>query len=361
MKTFALISLLTFGLFSCQRKQESRVLWLPQGRQVALLHGMKAAQVLLHDPHYQYFERVSLADLSTQLKQPTSAFRSREDALAQYKEAIQTNIRRFTTEEAELLEGLLQQACRLIHHIDPTIFPRKLALVKVTGRLMGPEVLYTRGQAMVIPQKVLNSYSEEKLLSFLVRGLYFLYIREHPHQQQELYALLKFKPLPHSQDSLQIPREVRERISLSPNTGPLNYYLHLATEGVSNIQRIYPLSSTAFHNIVVEDKSYAQKSFALYSIDTSNAGHWSLKTNPEGHSTLFFRDFYYQLRDQFPDQTISLVHPDLSLADQFVRVVLSTPLPEDVHPSDAMRIKELQEGIRAILAQSVSPKDRDPS
>lgn len=361
MRAFTLILFLTIGLFSCQRRQESRVLWLPQGRQVALLHGMKAAQVLLHDPHYQYFERISLSDLATQLKQPTSAFRSREDALAQYKEALRANIRRFTSQEAQLLEGLLQQACRLIHHIDPTIFPRKLALIKVSGRLMGAEVLYTRNQSLVIPQKVLKEYTEDELLTYLVRGLYFLYIREHPGQQRELYALFHYKPLPHPQDSLIIPEQVRDRISLNPNTGPLSYYLHLELAGTTGVQRLYPLCTTAFHHFVIEEPAYAQRSFVVYAIDTLSREHWQLEANAEGHSTLFFRDLITRIRQEFPSQTISLVHPDLTLADFFIRLVLSKPLPEEISPENADRLMKLQNQIRAIIEQPNSPKDPDLS
>ncbi len=359
MRVCTAILLLTISLFACQRQQESRVLLLPQGRQVALLYGMKAAQVLLHDPHYHYFERVSLTDLATQLKQPVSAFRSREDALAQYKEALQANIRRFTSEEAELLEGLLQQACRLIHHIDPEIFPRKLAIIKVSGRLMGPEVLYTRGQSLVIPQKVLKDYTDEDLLSYLVRGLYFIYIREHPRQQSELYALLHYKPLPHPQDSLVIPGPVRESISLNPNTGPLNYFLEL--EGAAESQRLYPLSSTNFHHFVIEDPVYAQRSFVVYALNPAEKGLWSLEADADGHSTLSFRDLINQIQERFPAQRVSLVHPDLSLADLFIRIVLAKPVPEELSPDYVANLTELQHQIRAIISSAESPSDKDPS
>jgi len=361
MRIPTLIFLLTLSIFSCQRQQESRMLWLPQGRQVALLHGMKAAQVLLQDPHYQYFERITVSDLATQLKQPISAFRSREYALAQYKEALQANIRRFTTEEAELLEGLLQQACRLMYHIDPSLFPRKLALIKVSGRLMGPEVIYTRGQAMIIPQKILKDYSEEKLLSSLVRGLYYLYIREHPQQQKRLYALFNYRPLPHSPDSLIMPEVVRNSINLDPNSGPLAFYLHLPARGASEIRRLYPLSSTAFHNMEIDDPGFPLRSFALYPIDTMANSQWVIETNPEGHSTLFLRDLFYEIQDEYQDEQISLVHPDFSLTDLFIRMVLSKPISEEISPRDAARMDTLINQVEKIIQRSPTPNNQDPS
>lgn len=139
----------------------------------------------------------------------------------QWFEMLRKEVREFSDEEQALLtENVLRIKEKLKPFRIP--FPEQILLVKTTGKEEAGAA-YCRGNAIILPQNMLNPRGMERLLT---HELFHILSSNDKALQARLYKIVHFEP----SGTLKLPAEIHDRKLTNPDAPELNYTLPIKTE-----------------------------------------------------------------------------------------------------------------------------------
>lgn len=324
---------------------------LPNGRQIVLLEGQAAQSRLTEERNNNYYQDITVKDMAIHLKQPVASFRSRADALFQFKNALREDVLPFQTEEARYLERLCLEVNRHIHALNPALIPPKVFIIKVKGMVFGRETVFTQNQCIVLPEALLTTKQKELLLPALYRSYYHLIAQTQPEVHRRIIGLLPFRPLPVPFNDLQNSQVLRPELLSTPETGLPKTYLHLEDSSSHSTIRLISVSHSQFHHFVVEDPTYALRSFILYPLDSLGPGSWSIRLSRAEGSTspVSFRNLLDQIQNVKEKERISFLPGELAIADMFASLTQREAWTNELPPDKQAAFSEILDQVEAIL------------
>jgi hypothetical protein len=303
------ISLVIIGLFSAcasdSSEQRVAVDW-------QLADSTAAAALIQQDTVDYFFEQITTTDMLLQMgafaERPTG---NRDSLLPLYRRFLAQQVRTFSTTEAEMLNGLMAEARRMVSVIHSDLFPQDIQLVKISGAAYGPSVYYTRERCIMIPANELRAENDEQLLQVLLHELFHVYSRYHPGKRQELYAEIGFTTV---SDSVILPEHLRKRLLLNPDGVRWQQKIALQPPMQDSSQVYFPILYATGLERPTGD-FFDHFAFGYFPVDSTAQG-WLVNTLPKTVAS------WPSFRQKTGENTNYIIHPDEILADNFVLLVL---------------------------------------
>jgi hypothetical protein len=340
--------LLLFIVISCSAQKPVHQLHMADGKLLVFLDSAAAGRTLVVDRTDRYFERVTAAEMSIQMKQPLRAGQDRQSLLPAYLEYLKKDVEDFTPAESAFTAEVMREVFKATRELSDDIFPDTLLMIKTKGTHYGPSVYYTRENCIVIPADVLEARQREAFTSTMFHELFHVYSRLNPDKQRQLYRLIGFEPIGY--DNLRLPPALAERVLFNPDGVDFGQKISLRLPDGSQVDAIPVIYANhpGFKKETPEFFGYLQ--FNLFQITPDEKGGWRVITRDDGFSSTLdinkLPDFFRQIRDN----TGYIIHPDEVLADNFSFLLRGKTNPK-VTERFSPEGKELLKMVEAVLRE----------
>lgn len=317
-------------MVSCKSPKESHDL-TPSGTNITFLDSTESALQIITDQHDSFFESLSIVDMAIQLR-TDKRFSTRDEALTEYKNKLRSEVSSFTSEEQMILKSTMQEAKRLLDSINPKLWPNNIDLIKIRTNHYGPDVYYTREDAIFIPDNVFTSNrSQTELLPVILHEIYHILSRFDNKFRTDTYKLINFvehhKKIKLS-DALQAKRltnpdgtTLEYAIKLSDNKGNST----LATPFIKSNQPYYSRSIPSF---------FAYINFDIYRLAELDDGSLFIESDKAGNTTLN-QEYQVDYFNHISDNTQYVIHPEEIMADNFKIAALTSKTGDRSHLSES--------------------------
>ncbi|WP_235297017.1 hypothetical protein [Portibacter marinus] len=307
--TYLFLILLVIVLCQCKAKQvtydspPAHTVPLTNDFQTLLLDSMQAAEAIATDNVDDFFERVTLTEVSIQMKDPALC-KEREGCIDAYKAFLRTDVASFTAEEVDKVSSVFSSLNELIKKVNPHLIDRDILLIKTKGNHYGNGVFYTRENKIIIPQDMLTNFMRESFLETMLHEFFHIFSRYNVETRNELYALIGFKPV----DGQINLGATGSRKLLNPD-GTTDYFIELE-EGPA-----YPMITASDDQYIRSKPTFFNYlEFNLYQLEEKTDGNYELgEVVPLQTANSFFQ--------QIKDNTNYIIHPDEIMADNFIYTI----------------------------------------
>lgn len=304
-------------VFSC-KAQPALVLTslqLDPQHTLLLLDSAQASQVLLHDATDRFFERVTAAEMSIQMKQALQPGQTRADLLPAFTGFLQRDVENFSAAESMLAAEVMQEIFNTCLKVAPDLFPDTLILIKTKGKHYGPSVYYTRENTVIIPADALEPSIRRAFTGTMYHELFHVFSRLNPEKRAQLYRLIGFEHI--GLENLVLPEKLADRVLYNPDGVDFAQRIRLQLENGSAIDAI-PVIYAKHPGYQPDVRSFfGYVEFNLYQIEAADSSAWRVITADDGYSSTLhlneIPDFFRQIKDN----TGYIIHPDEVLADNF--------------------------------------------
>ena len=283
-----------------------------------LLDIVAAAEVISKDDKEGFFEKVGITDMLIQMKRPYQDSLSRDELLIEYKAFLKTEVLDFTEEEAVFCREVFGEIYPQVQALHPDIFPKDLQLIKLKGNHYGSGAFYTREQAILIPQGVLQDPERASFSETMLHEIFHIYSRYHPEKRKALYELIGFNKLD-LPNGLSMDPALKNKILINPDGIDLAYAIELEENG----KPLFAVPILAANSLGYEkDKPefFDYLDFNLYPIQPPYSRAVKVLSKNNGSSRLDLKKvkgFYEQIQKN----TDYIIHPDEILADNFIFLI----------------------------------------
>ena len=191
--------------------------------------------------------------------------------------------------------------------------PEKVLLVHTSGKEEG-EAAYTRGNAIILPSKVL-SFSPEKLEDLLCHELFHVLSRHDAETRQRLYGIIGFRAC----EEIPLPAVLKDRKLTNPDAPLINCTIELKFE--SRLATATPIlfSSTETYDPAKGGSLFRYLTFRLLAVEKKD-GKWQPYLMG-GNPVLLDAPLVPAFVEQIGKNTTYIIHPDEILADNFIQLV----------------------------------------
>ena len=208
---FALVTLV-----SCKRLPENN---LSQKGSVVLLDSLQASEEIIKDDNDRFFDHITTIDVAIQLKtSPQSLKKLHVDF---YKEYLKTQVGNFTKSETEQLIAIWNKIQRYSKAVNQDL-AIDVNLVKIKTGHYGPNVFYTRGNNIFIPDNMTEKINGEVLFPILMHEWWHILSEYYPDLKEALYTVFGFKK--HNLQ-LVIPEKLNESLLTNPDGVSMDFAL----------------------------------------------------------------------------------------------------------------------------------------
>ncbi len=283
-----------------------------------LLNTVAAAEVISKDNKEGFFEKVGITDMLIQMKRPYEDSLNRENLLVEYKAFLKTEVLDFTEEEAAFCREIFGEIYPQVQALHPNVFPKDLQLIKLKGNHYGAGAFYTREQAILIPQGVLEDPDRAFFYETMLHEIFHIYSRYHPEKRNALYELIGFKKLD-IPNGLSMDPALKNRILINPDGIDLAYAIELEEDG----KPLFAVPILAANSLGYEKNKpefFDYLAFNLYPIQPPYSRTIKVLSQNDGSSRLDLKKvkgFYEQIQKN----TDYIIHPDEILADNFIFLI----------------------------------------
>jgi len=207
-------------------------------------------------------------------------------------------------------------------------FPKRVLVVKTSGDEEGGAA-YTRGEAIMLPAKILGS-ATPVLRRLLCHELFHVLSRSAPELRRKLYASIGFEPC----GDVTLPGDFERRRITNPDAPAFDHGIRVRVDGVERWMVPVLWSQTADYDAKAGQAFFETMEFRLMAVRLEgdpvrgvpeiDAGGAPIMTKPEDAGGFF---------EQVGRNTGYLIHPEEILADNFEILVAGerrTPNPEIV-------------------------------
>lgn len=310
-----------FSCFSCQSQSlpTTAVKDSGTGKVVLLLDARDASKAIVTDSAYRFFNLITAAEMSVQLKKPLVPGISRDTLLQEYLNFLASEPLDFTAADVEFLKKIVNNMYGTVASVNAGILPDTLRLIRTKENHYGAGVWYTRENCIIIPNGELVSKNVESFTTTMFHELFHIYSRLNPEKSRALYKIIGFEPV--GPGNLVLPESLKERILHNPDGVDYAQKIELKQADGSVITAIPVIWSN--HNGYTPQKKtfFNYVEFNLYPIVKGENGKWTVQVASDGiHSTIDVQeqpDFFRQIREN----TGYIIHPDEVLADNFAYIM----------------------------------------
>jgi len=307
--------LLIVLLFSCKAAKEGSILKLSETQNVVFMDSLQASKAIIVDSKEHFFEKITDVDMAIQMKENLPKTMSRSEKLTAYRNFLKEDVISFTNEDMTYLKDVFKEVYESANKINPTIFPKKIRLIKTHAEHYGGSVYYTREDIIVIPKNVLAVKNYDAIVSTIYHELAHIYSRYNEDKRHQLYDLVGFKNIGDSAD-LEMSPLLRKRILHNPDGINFAYKIDLKISEDSTISAIPIIASNEDQYENDKNTFFAYLDFKLYQV-VPKGDTYEVITDEDGKSTLNLReipDFFRQITQN----TDYIIHPDEIIADNFM-------------------------------------------
>lgn len=305
------------SVFSCtaQRSIQIQSLNLDAHHVLLLPDSADAARTIVQDQTDRFFERVTAAEMSIQMKQPLAAGQNRADLLPGFIDYLRGDMESFTPEESALVAEVMQEVFNTCNTVAPGIFPDSLVMLKTKGNHYGASVYYTRENYIVVPADVLSPEMRRQFTSTMYHELFHVYSRLNPAKRARLYRLIGFETI--GLEHLRLPDALAARVLHNPDGVDFAQKITLDTGNGKTIDAIPVIYANYPGFKPDQPEFFGYVEFNLFQIEKTTDGAWKVLTQPDGYTSVLdlknLPDFFRQIKDN----TGYIIHPDEVLADNF--------------------------------------------
>ncbi|MBN1846918.1 MAG: hypothetical protein JW810_14625 [Sedimentisphaerales bacterium] len=143
----------------------------------------------------------------------------------QFRRFCQESVRPWRDADRRRLEPLLREVqIRLAGYC--LRFPGRILLIQTSGREEA-NAAYTRQNAIILPQNIINRYPAGSLRNLLIHELFHVFSRYNPDRRDLLYGAIGFEP----GASLELPAELARRKITNPDAPEIRHTLGVTYQG----------------------------------------------------------------------------------------------------------------------------------
>lgn len=307
-----------------------------------LLDSTAAAQQIVTDRIDGFFAALSEVEISIQMKSQQK-YDNRETALTAYKNLLQTEVYDFTPDEKQIMTEVMQEAKRMLDSINPKLWPQNIDLIKTRTTHYGPDVYYTREDAIVIPDNAFaQQRTAEMLLPVMLHEIYHILSREHKSFRNKTYALIDF--FPHGKNIVLSPILATRRLT-NPDGVTLDYGILLKSNGKEQLSLPFLISNQPYFSRSIPT-FFSYLGFDLYALESIDNSTLRITSDKTGKTTLdgaLQQDYF----NHIADNTQYVIHPDEVLADNFMLGVMA--FNKNDYSAFSVKGKQLIDELLAVL------------
>jgi hypothetical protein len=254
--------------------------------------------------------------IERQLKVRTTRELSESDYLAE----LAADVRAWSDHErarvTRALESLREPLARL-----PLPLPPRVVLVRMSGRVTGEEVAYTRGNEIYLPVDMVSPESPVAALrGLLAHELFHVASRQDRAWRETMYAVVGFRPLP----DVVLPSALQARRITNPDAPRLDSAIRVTVAERGPVW-VMPLLQSSIERIGSE---IPPSFFTVMTLRWLEVGHGdappaqaTLADPPVLHDTRALQGFY----DTIGRNTGYIIHAEEILASNFAQMVTGVP------------------------------------
>ena len=343
MTKYTLIVLTALYLLSSCKSNRDSVAPSQQSKHqdlgITFLDSTAAAQQIITDRVDGFFAALSVTEISIQMKS-ADRYDSREAAVAAYKNMLQTEVYTYTAEEEAVLTETMTEAKRILDKINPKLWPKNIDLIKTRTNHYGPDVYYTREDAIIIPDNVFaQQRTADMLLPVMLHEIYHLLSRQHKSFRDKTFALIDF--FPHGKNIVMSPILGSRRLT-NPDGVTTDYAISLTdADGKEQLSLPFLISNQPYFSASIPS-FFSYLGFDLYALDVIDDRTLRISSDPTGKTTLSSSaqaDYFVHIADN----TQYVIHPEEVMADNFMLGVMAYDSEDysDFSPQGKKLIDEL--------------------
>jgi len=280
---------------------------------ITFLDSTQAASQILQENIDGFFESLSIVEISIQMKSEEK-YDSKQVAIDAYKSYLTTEVYGFTVEEQALMVEVFTEAKRILDKVNPNLWPNNIDLIKTRTNHYGPDVYYTREDAIIIPDNVFkDNRTSDGILPVMLHEIFHILSRYNNEFRNEAFALIDFYP--HGK-KIVLPPSMESKRLTNPDGVTIDYAVRLE-DGKGNNQMAMPflVSNQPYFSKNIPS-FFAYLSFDLYPLEKLQNGY-ILGADKAGKTNL---DPIYQADyfNHIADNTQYVIHPEEVMADNFM-------------------------------------------
>lgn len=298
VSTFVLVSLV-----SCKRLPENNH---SQKGALALLDSLRASEEIIKDDNDRFFGHIKAIDVAIQLKTSTKSLKNLHVEF--YKEYLKSQVGNFTKPETDKLTAIWNKVQRYSKAVNPDL-DVNVNLIKIKTGHYGPNVFYTRGNNIFIPDNMTEKVNSEILFPILMHEWWHILSEYYPDLKEALYAVFGFKK--HNLQLL-IPEKLKESLLTNPDGVSMDFAL--PAEYNNWLMPLIFTDQTGFNP--VKNDFMGHLKMEVYRINSD--GKLLL---PEQNANLQ-KDMQYFF-SIIGDNTQYIIHPDEIVADNVMLAIIA--------------------------------------
>jgi len=182
------------AMISCRSNKSQSISTSAENAVVTFVDSTAAAKAIIEDDVDGFFDNISIIDMAIQLK-TEKPFATREEALKEYKSYLQTEVMNWTDTEKILMNEIFDSIQAQVVRVNPKLMPEDIRLVKIRTTHYGPDVYYTRGHNIMIPENALTRQGAREMLEpVMIHEVFHLISRYDKPLREKIYGLIGFFP-----------------------------------------------------------------------------------------------------------------------------------------------------------------------
>lgn len=317
MQTKIIFLLSLLSIISCRsNKSQSELQKHNQSTVVSYIDSTEASKAIIIDDVDGFFDQISIMDISIQMRQ-AEGFDNRDQALSAYKAYLRTEVMNWEESEKNMLTAIFDTIKTEIDAINPKLFPDEVRLIKVRTNHYGPDVYYTRGHNIMIPENALkNPNAKEMLGSVMTHEIFHLISRYDVPLREKIYALIGY--FPHNRD-LTISKGIADRLLTNPDGVSTNYYIELRDDMLT-AKAIPIIMSNKSKYVTSSPTFFSYLQFEVFEM-VEGENNTATLVHGDNLSTTLTDGMIPGFFEQIKDNTQYIIHPDEIAADNFIYAV----------------------------------------
>ena len=286
-----------------------------------------------------FVQRLSPFDRAARMK--TTEYVSGE----RYLEFVSKNVLEWNKDEKTLVSDVFSDIAPLFKGLALP-WPEKILIIKTSGEEEGGAA-YSRANAVVIPESMLNSDQSQNLQRTVCHELFHVLSRKNPEWRDKLYQAIGF----YKCKEIEFPPKFASRKITNPDA-PINDHCIKLKLGKDSVWAIPILvSKSEKYDLARGGELFSYVSLGFLVLSKDNSAVPKNVTYDKNNFQIVDIDNVANFYEQVGKNTQYIIHPEEILADNFAAMVLgykNVPSPEIINK------------MKAVLNQSSQSRNPKP-